>query len=447
MRSCGVSKVKKSVIALLLLCVLIIIVSPGILGKLAEESLGENLNRAAKESADLIVSSDGFDRGWFSSEGQHRIELGEGGIRSAIAAVTSSEDKQQLPALLIRTRIDHGLIPVSSMGREQGSLAPGLGSAVSTLTLDSGTTAPIEIPGVIYSKLGLSGALDSRYILKAGSMALDDGEVSWQETTVRVSSNADAGDLKYDADIGAMTFGNDQQIVSIDGLTLVGQQTRTSYGFHVGDIDMTLGTVAIEVAGLSTTRLQGLHVKGASSVEGSLAAASVHFEMIDQVVPGFGGTSIVADLSFSGIDAAALGAASTRLSELRTAPDSGQILMASQEELKDLFAAGMGVTVDSLNIDLPMGTVEAKMTITVAQAERTTFEWPSLLRNTSASLDITIPEALVQLATSMNPQAGAVIAMGLLTKEGDVYEMDADLEKGLLTINGAPIPIPLGAFR
>ena len=128
--------VKKSVIALLLLAVLIIIVSPGIVGKFAEESVGENLNWAAKESGELIVTTEGFDRGWFSSEGQHRVELGEGQLRAAIT--TMGGDSDQLPVLIISTHIDHGLIPVSSLSREEGSLAPGLGSAVSTLTVEYG---------------------------------------------------------------------------------------------------------------------------------------------------------------------------------------------------------------------------------------------------------------------------------------------------------------------
>ena len=54
---------KKSVIALILLAVLIIIVSPGIVGKLAENSVGESLNWAAEESGEIVVTSDAFDRG------------------------------------------------------------------------------------------------------------------------------------------------------------------------------------------------------------------------------------------------------------------------------------------------------------------------------------------------------------------------------------------------
>jgi hypothetical protein len=43
-----------------------------------------------------------------------------------------------------------------------------------------------------------------------------------------------------------------------------------------------------------------------------------------------------------------------------------------------------------------------------------------------------------------NPDAGAIVGMGYLRKKGDVYEMHAAYAKGLLTINGAPMPIPLG---
>ena len=62
----------------------------------------------------------------------------------------------------------HGLIPLSSMGREGGSLEPGLGSAVSTLAVDSGTGEIVDLPGTIYSTVGLGGHLDSRYVLEAG---------------------------------------------------------------------------------------------------------------------------------------------------------------------------------------------------------------------------------------------------------------------------------------
>ena len=438
---------KKSVIALILLAVLIIIVSPGIVGKLAEDSVGENLNWAAEESGELVITSEGFDRGWFSSEGQHRVTLGEGRIRSVMTAAAGDDNDDQIPVLLINTHIDHGLIPVSSMGRDGGSLAPGIGSAVSTLAVEFGAGETVDVPGVIYSKVGLGGELDSRYVLEAGAMTVDDGEVTWQPATINIASSAKTGDVEFSANIGAMTFGNDQQIVSIDGLTVVGQQESTPYGFRVGDVAMTMGVMNIDAGGQSVGGMQGLNVTASSSVDDGLAAVAMRFEMNGQTVPGFGDITVIADVGFAGIDAAALGTVTKRLEDLAGVQDPGQVMMTAEEELKDLFAAGLKVGVDQFDVALPMGTVEMKMTIEVPESDRATFEWTSLLLGTVASVDIKVPEELVQFATSMNPQAGAIIGMGYLKKDGDVYIMDADFKKGLLTVNGAPIPIPLGAFQ
>lgn len=435
---------KKSVLALILLAVLIIIVSPGIVGKLAENTVGENLNWAAEESGGLVITSEGFDRGWFSSEGQHRVELAEGGLRTVMAAAAGGSP---LPVLIINTHIDHGLIPVSSMGREEGSLAPGLGRAVSTLAIEISDGEQIEIPGTIYSEIGLGGDLASHYKVAAGSQTLDGGEVTWQASTINIAANARTGELEFAGDIGAMTFGDKQQTVSIDGLTFVGQQAPSSYGFNTGTVSLTMGALTSDAGALSVGGMQGLRIEASSSVADGLAAAAVRVEMNGQTIPGFGDISFVLDMGFSDLDATALGAVTQQLEGLSDSLDPDHILMAAAEEFKDLFAAGLGVGVQQFDVDLPMGTVEMKMMLEIPESDRTTFQWSSLLLNTVASLDVRVPEALVQLAASMNPQTGAIIGMGYLKKDGDFYIMDADLKRGLLTINGAPIPIPLGAFR
>lgn len=438
---------KKSVLALILLAVLIIIVSPGIVGKLAEDTVGENLNWAAQESGELVVTSEGFDRGWFSSEGQHRVELANGSLRTAVTTAAGSGTDAQLPVLLINTHIDHGLIPVSSLSREEGSLAPGLGSAVSTVAIEVGDGEQIDLPGAIYSKIGLTGDLDSHYVVEAGSKMVDGGEVTWQPSSVNITSNPKAASIRFDGDVGAMTFGNDQQTVSIDGLSFIGQQAPSSYGFNVGNVELEVGAMTTDAGGMPAGGMQGLSINASSSVDDGVAAAAMRMEMKGQTIPGFGDISVNADIGFSDLDATALGALTQKLEGLGGALDPDRIMMAADEEFKSLFAAGLGVGVQQLDVDLPMGTVEMKMTMEVPESDRAAFEWSSLLLNTVASLDVRVPEALVQLASSMNPQTGAIIGMGYLKKEGDVYIMDADLKQGLLTINGAPIPIPMGAFQ
>ncbi len=438
---------KKSVLALLLLAVLIIIVSPGILGKLAEDSVGENLNWAARESGELVVTTTGFERGWFVSEGQHRIELSKDGFLSAVTAAAGDGGDQALPVLLIDTRIDHGLIPVTSMSREEGSLSPGLGSAVSTLSIELAPGETVLLPGTIYSKVGLGGGLDSHYVVTAGTRAVDGGEVTWQPTTINVASDPKTGRVKFDGDVGTMTFGNDQQVVSIDSLTFSGVQTETRYGFNVGDFDMAMGAMNVTVGGATTGGMQGFTVNGTTAVNDEKAEGELRFEISGQTIPGFGDVAVIANLSFGGLDAAALGLIGERLEEQYGSSDPAMVMMQAEEELKDLGAAGFNLMVEQFDIGLPMGTVEMKMTVDVPESERADFAWTSLLLNSEASLYLTVPEALVQLAASMDPQAGAIVGMGFLKKEGAVYIMDADMKKGLLTINGAPFPIPLGAFQ
>ena len=438
---------KKSVIALILLAVLIIIVSPGIVGKLAENSVGENLNWAARESGELVVTSEAFDRGWFSSEGQHRVSLGDGQLRTVVESLAGDADVDQLPVLLINTHIDHGLIAVSSMGREEGSLAPGLGRAVSTLAVDLGDGEIVNLPGTIYSKVGIAGHLDSHYLLEAGSTETVDGTVTWEPTRINVVSSPSSGDVDYNGKIGKMTFGDAQQLVAIDGVTFAGEQQRTSYGFNVGNFDMNVGTMTVTAGGMPMSGMEGVMLKASSSLDGDVVAAAMRMEMSGQKIPNFGDVSVIADMNLTGLDAEAMGILSKRLKGLGSSQDPNKLLLEAEEEFKQLFAAGFDVSVNQLDVGLPMGTVETKMAFNFPAADGANFVWTSLLLNAAAQINLRVPEALVQLATSMNPQAGAIVGMGYLKKEGDVYVMDAEFKKGLLTVNGAPIPIPMGAFQ
>jgi len=84
--------VKKGIVALLIVLAIVVLISPGIVGRLAEKTMDENLDWAATESEEVVVTSQGFDRGWFSSEGRHRVESGEGELQNVLLALANSED-------------------------------------------------------------------------------------------------------------------------------------------------------------------------------------------------------------------------------------------------------------------------------------------------------------------------------------------------------------------
>ena len=113
-------------------------------------------------------------------------------------------------------------------------------------------------------------------------------------------------------------------------------------------------------------------------------------------------------------------------------------------DVERLAAAGFDLHIDRLDFDLPQGPVAAKMRFTVPESNAMTFDWTNLLLDLDAEADLVVAEQFVDYAMATNPDAGAIVGMGFLRKNGDVYEMRAEYAKGLLTVNGAPMPIPLG---
>ena len=438
---------KKGIVALLVVLALVIIVSPGIVGRMAEKGIDENLNWAAQNSGDVVVSSEKFDRGWFSSEGQHRIELKDGELSALLKSMSGSANVDDMPVLVVNTRMDHGLIPVSSMTREKGSLVPGLGSAVSTFSLDFGSGETVDLPGTIYSNVGLGGETRSTYVLEAGSRNEGGSVASWGATEIDVTTNPSSGDVSFVGDVGTLSLGDGMGAFSLDSLSFSGNQEPTKFGISVGKVKLELDAMSFSGGGAQAGGIKKMTVDGYTDIDDGQLNGRTVLDMQSEAMPQFGEISVSADISLEGADAEAFGALQTALKAQRANPDPMQALSGTEEELKRVLASGFEVRFDKLDVTSSMGTVMTKLDVKVAEDDAATFEWTSLLQSAEATADISVPEALVDMALQMNPQAGAVVGMGFLRKNGDVYEMDVEYKKGLLLINGAPMPIPLGAFQ
>lgn len=438
---------KKGIVALLVVLALIILVSPGLIGRMAEKSVDENLNWAAAESGELVVTSVGFERGWFSSEGQHRVELGEGNLQTMLGKFGGSADTSEFPVLVIDTHLDHGLVPVSSMSREKGSLAPGLGSALSTLSVELPDGEKVDLPGTIFSKVALGGELQSSYVLDAGSHEEDGTIASWGDTNIDVTTNPATGDVEYAGNVGTLNIKNGNELFVVEGISFSGNQEPTKYGFAVGNLKLELGATSATNNDMTVGGLERLSIDATTSIDNGDLSGKTLLSMESQTIPQFGEFSLSADISIAGADAAAMGALQQALEAQGTSGDPNLIFAAVEDDLKKLLAAGFELRFDRFDVTLPMGTVMTKLDFAFAEEDPDTFDWSSLLLGTEASANVTVPEALVDMALQMNPQAGAIVGMGFLQKNGDVYEMEAEYKKGLLTINGAPMPIPMGSIQ
>lgn len=446
---------KKGVIVLLLLLALVVIISPRLVGQLAQQTVDENLNWAADTSSELVIASEGFDRGWFSSQGLHRVELGQGSLRSALETLLGADDATQMPALLIETHLDHGLIPVSSMRREGGSLAPGLGSAVSTLIFESGNGDRIEIPGKILSTVGLSGNVQSNYVLDEGAKDVADGSLSWQPTNLQFSVDPKTGESVFEGVINALSFSDNQQLMSIADVVFSGETSPTPFGFSTGEANLQIGDLTIQSGvsqttglkqPLNQTGLKQFELQSKASIDDSRVSSSATLNIVSKSIPAFGEFSIVADIR-SESDAAATGALSRALQRAPGGTNPMQLLDSADAELKNFLAGGATIDVEQLDVTLPMGQIESQLHFSVPRADTASFDYSALLLSAVADFDVKVPGELVEMAVQLYPQVGMVVGLGYLKQNGDVYELNAQMKNGLLTLNGAPIPLPFGAIR
>jgi len=430
--------VKKGIVALLIILALIVLVSPGLVGRLAEKSVDEQLQWAATENKEVVITSEKFDRGWFSSEGRHRIELGKTGPGMNIREQLGLAADGPSPAVIIDTRLDHGLIPVASITRAEGSLAPGLGRAVSTVSIESTDGDVTELPGVIYSKVGLDGGLDSHYFLDAGSM----NDMSWGAGDIEVSADTGSGRIVIDGGFDSFTLVSpDNNTYDVGKFELSSDMTMTDHGYSVGDLAFVIESISIP-GGPMDVNVGPFKMDASSELDnGDLNVET----MMDFAMAGspIGDISWSMDMVFNGMDAAAAGRLQTALENAQGTKDPTMLLAMVEDDLMDLVAGGFNIRFDQLDVTLPQGTVFTKLTFDLPETDRQSFAWTGVLLDLEATAAIKIPSELYDMATAMNPQANMAVAMGILKKNGDDYVMAAEYKKGLLTVNGAPMPIPL----
>ena len=433
-------------VALLITLAVIILVSPGIVGRLAEKSVEDNLDFVASENDEVVITTESFDRGWFTSEGRHRIELRQG----AVGAVSENNaaEHDRVPALIIDTHIDHGLIPLTSMSRDSGSLKPGLASAVSTITLDPGDGELFEIPGKIYSDVGLTGETALHFLLQAGSRSFDDEMLEWQGADVTVHTNPASGSVSVKGDVLPWSILDERASVKFGSMTIEGHQEKSPYGLGTGSVQLEMGPVDIENSDGPGTGFNKLSFNASSEIDGDRVSAASKLDISGIRVPDFGNIDVAMDLVLNRLDALSFHKISQALQNTHGSADPESAIEdlypLIEADLQNLLAAGFEIRIDRFDVALPSGKVTTKLRFALpASAPTAAFSWPALLLALDASADIRLPVELFDMVQAMSPEAGALVAMGFLQKDGDFYEMRAQYTKGLLTVNGAPLPIPL----
>ena len=431
-------------VAALVTLALIVLVSPGIVGRLAERSVEENLNFATSESDELVVTTESFERGWFTSEGRHRIELGDGSLR----ALFDEDSNGQTPSLIIETHVDHGLVPLTSMSRDSGSLMPGLASTVSTMKFDDGNGEIFEVPGKIYSQVGLTGETTSHFQMEAGSTDVEAARLAWQGADVTVQTNPQAGSVSFEGEVSPLSFLDEDGGFEFGRIAVDGQQNRTPFGFNVGTARIELESVTINSVTNPGMQFGPLAIDAKSEIDGELVNASTKFTISSVPTPGLGDVDIKLDVALRRVDARSFQKIAEAVRNAPTSTDPKQAMESMypliEDDLQKILSSGLEVRFNQFDISSPNGDLTTRFQFSLPPTDPGgDFSWSALLLALDASADVRLPVALYEMAELMSPDVGMLVAMGIFKKDGEYYEMKAEYSQGLVTVNGAPMPIPL----
>jgi len=438
-------------VAALVTLALIVLISPAIVGHLAEKSVEENFDFAASESGDIVVTTESFERGWFTSEGRHRIEARNDTLRSLLHG--AFDGYTQPPSLLIDTHIDHGLLPVSSMSRDAGSLKPALASAVSTIRLDPGNGELIEIPGRIYSVVGLTGEMTSHFVLDAGSTQIADATLELQGADITVRMNSVTGAISVEGTIQPWSLrykGEGEVLSGIEAgrVTIEGNRQISKHGLAVGSIHLEMGGVDIDNGFAPPFGFRSLSLHADSEIDGDRVNATSKLDVSGVSHPGLGEFGLSMDVVVNRLHAASAYEVIQALQSTQGSVDPqaalADIYPLIEADLQKLLTSGLEVRIDKFVVVLPNGEFTTQLRFDLPASDPdAVFSWPALLLALDASADIRLPVALFEMAQEMSPDVTMLVAIGALKKDGDFYEMKAQYAKGLVTVNGTPIPIPL----
>ncbi len=434
---------KRWLVISLVVVALIILVSPGIVGRLAERNMEQGILAAKAQNPALDISTESFERGWFTSAGRHRVVFYNGQLRDA-NTVGVGDDAL---TLVIDTRIDHGLLPVSSLGREASSLRPGLASTVSTFHIETASGETSAVPGKFYNEVSLTGASSGQLLLEAGGFDLGTTRLSWEGTDLRIVSDPQDGDLEVEGEVSPFSLSDANGSAYFGTVKIDAEQEGTRYGFSIGELALSVDGARFNSAG-SEVSVESIDVMADSAIDDGRLSGMARFELKDAELPSVGTVGVVLDVSLKNVEAASFGAIVVAADNANSGSgqqiDFDAFYPQVENDLKTLARAGAEVRIERFDVSLPQGQLATSLAIDLPElAKDKAFTWPGALLAMTADMSLRIPVPVFELLAVMNPQANTLLATGMLKRDGNDYVMDAKYGKGLVTVNGAPMPLPI----
>ena len=282
----------------------------------------------------------------------------------------------------------------------------------------------------------------ARDLLAQGEWSSDGDETAeWGNVDVLITTSPSTNIIGFKGDVDELAFVSFDSEVTIGPLRFEGDQQKTRFGPYVGDAAFTIDEITMP-SSWGQDSMGPISFTSTVAIDDSALSGRTTVLLDDLPFGDFGRARIDMDMSADDLDAEAVGNLTRAIDDLSDSASDDEVRLALEDDLRQLLAAGFELHVAQLDIALQPGTVSATLTVEVDDTDPDNFVWTSALLALDATLDLSVPAELMDYAISLDPQVGAAVGMGFLRKNRDVYEMAATFKDGLLTINGAPMPVP-----
>lgn len=469
---------RKGIVFGLLALAVIVLVSPGVVGRMAERIVEKNNEWTAINTSGSGVSyeSESFERGWFVSNSVDRVGITDPTVQAQLVDALGLTSAEELPTLVIRTRLDHGLVPFTSLSREGGSLGPALSRTVSTVSIEGRNGERIDIPNEIYGHISLGGTFSTKMLFEGGSTnareaikAFEDGAtrlglgaelpdelndpealakaetmtISWGEIEIDAALEPDSGRAQVSGNSDGWSMESEDGFVRVGAFDFASDQTPNEFGIGIGDFEFAIDTVEVREGVSPAATFGPIKMEGSTSSNGKRVSGDTQLYFAASEFPGVGSGSVTMDVAVTDIDAVPLKRITDQLNTMDDEISEAEMFAILEPDLRTVLSSGFGLDFRQFDIELPQGKISSKISLALPETDAAAFSWAGILQAMSGSANMSVPSGMVDMALAMNPQAQMVVGMGFLQKNGDIYEMEALYEKGLLTVNGAPIPVPM----
>ncbi len=434
------------IVALLVGLAVLLLVAPGIVGRLAEQNIDRGLSQVDLQNENLSITAEAFERGWFTSEGTYRFSFDNGRLMGGVGAAEG--ETPNAPALILSTRLDHGPVPLGSLQRDDGSLSPALANAVSTVSMDRGDGQLVDLPARILSTVGLAGGTTARLVVEQGSDSYGNARTDWEGADLTYRVSGDGLTRSLEGNVLPFSVNFFEMDTRVGNATIDSEQDLRRHPVGEGFIDFALDSFDVRMPGEDNSSLGPVVVHLENEVSGDrLLSGEGRIELTATEVAGVGDIAFDTAFTVAGLDADGLKLIvdATRvlgMSGTVSGRDERLIALASLDQGNNQLASRGGeLTIEAMNLAVYDGSATLTLNLLVDEAgdAASPTDPAGLMLRTSGDLAASISDELFEHMVSLNPDLRGLLAAGYLQKTSDGYSVAIEMDRGKLVINGAPL--------